>query len=175
MAYLNSFTANSPFSGRISTWYSIPLSRLHRTLQEPEIRIDDAALDSWNHDQLENAETLLTQAISETRNPSHHVLASRALVRARLRDCDAAVIDAEYSIKIQPSVIGYIAKGRATSRLSTFHSTHVSFLLLVKAIIIFMAGERDDAISRLDDLIATMPVESIYYVVQARAQRATTG
>ncbi|KAF8120480.1 hypothetical protein EV363DRAFT_1459149 [Boletus edulis] len=35
-----------------------------------------------------------------------------------------------------------------------FHSSHVTFLLLIKAIIVFMAGEHIDAISRLDDLIA---------------------
>ena len=32
-----------------------------------------------------------------------------------------------------------------------------------------MAGEHRDAISRVDDLIATMSLDSIYYVVQARA------
>ena len=37
-----------------------------------------------------------------------------------------------------------------------------------------MSGEYDDAISRLDDLIDTVPFISICYVVQARAQRATT-
>ena len=32
-----------------------------------------------------------------------------------------------------------------------------------------MAGERDDAISRVDDLIEMVPLDSILYVVQARA------
>ena len=32
-----------------------------------------------------------------------------------------------------------------------------------------MAGEHRDAISRADDLIATVPFNPIYYVVQARA------
>ena len=71
------------------------MSRLHPTFQEPVIQIDDAALDSWMHDQLENAEALLTAAIPESRNPIHHVLASRALIRARLRQWDAALVDAE--------------------------------------------------------------------------------
>jgi len=37
-----------------------------------------------------------------------------------------------------------------------------------------MAGEYDDAMSRVDDLIATLQLNSICYVVQAREQRATT-
>ena len=37
-----------------------------------------------------------------------------------------------------------------------------------------MAGDYDDAISRVDDLIATLHLNSICYVVQARGQRATT-
>ena len=71
------------------------MSRLHPTFQEPDIQIDDAALDSWKHDQLDNANALLTAAIPKSRNPINHVLASRALVRARLRHWDAALVDAE--------------------------------------------------------------------------------
>ena len=37
-----------------------------------------------------------------------------------------------------------------------------------------MAGEHDDAISRVDDVIAMVRDNSICYVVQARAQRANT-
>lgn len=70
-------------------------SRLHPTLQEPVIQIDAAALDSWRQDQLANADALLTAAIPDSQSPSHHVLASRALVRARLQQWDAALIDAE--------------------------------------------------------------------------------
>jgi WD40 repeat protein len=121
---------------------SMPLSRL----LHPNIRIDDAALHSWKHNQLANAEALLTPAIHKSRNPSHHALASRALVRARLRQWDAAIADATESIEIQPSVIGYIAKSVAlvgngekhkayrTCDIASvrFHSTHVTFLLLIK-------------------------------------------
>ena len=140
------------------------MSRLHPTLQEPDIQIDDAALDSWKHDQLENADALLTAAIPESRNPNHHLFANRALVRARLQQWDAALIDAEQvlialfshsltlmsiytkAIKIEPSVIGYIAKSVALIgngekhngyracdiAFERFHSSHVTFLLLVK-------------------------------------------
>ena len=138
------------------------MSRLHPTFQEPDIRIDDAALHSWQHNELANAESLLIAAIRESRNPSHHALASRALVRARLRHCDAAIVDATEvfaallshalslicveSIKIQPSIIGYIAKSIALVShgekhkayrtcdiaFERFHSTHGTFLLLIK-------------------------------------------
>ena len=140
------------------------MSRLHPTFQEPDIQIDDAALHSWKHDQLENADALLTAAIPDPRNPNHHLLASRALVRARLCHWDAALADAEEvlaalfshtltltsiytkAIEIQPSVIGYIAQSVALVgngerhkgyracdiAFERFHSSHVTFLLLVK-------------------------------------------
>jgi hypothetical protein len=143
------------------------LSHLHPTFQEPDIRIDDATLDSWQLDQLDNADALLTAAITESRNTHHHALASRALVRAHLRQWDAALVDAEQvlvalfshplsltsvytkAIKIQPSVIGYIAKAVALVSngerhkayracdiaFERFHSSHVTFLLLVKVCI----------------------------------------
>ena len=44
---------------------------------------------------------------------------------------------------------------------------------MAQAIIVFMTGEHDDAISRVDDLIDTVPFNSICYVVQARAECAT--
>ena len=141
------------------------MSSLHPTFREPDIQIDDAALHSWNHNQLADAEALLAAAIHESRNPSHHTLASRALVRARLREWDAAIADAIQvclallshapsliyieSIKIQSSVIGYIAKSVALVgngenhkaypacdiAFERFHSAHVTFLLLIKVCI----------------------------------------
>ncbi|KAF8123182.1 hypothetical protein EV363DRAFT_1587463 [Boletus edulis] len=166
---------------------STSLPRLHPTLQEPAIEIDDAVLESWKHNQLESTDTLLTTAIETSVNTSHHVFASRALVRARLRRWDAALEDAEKATKIQPSVIGLVAKSVAhvgkgerdkgirtcDIALEHFHTSHVTLLLLIKAIIVFMAGEHRDAISRVDDLIATVHFNSICYAVQARAQRAT--
>ena len=138
------------------------MSPLHPTLQEPDIRIDDTALHSWKHNQLANTETLLTTAINDSRNLTHDALASRALVRTRLRQWDGAIADATEvfvsllshalsliytkSIKFQPSAIGYIAKSVALVgkgekhkayracdiAFERFHSTHVTFLLLIK-------------------------------------------
>ena len=71
------------------------MSRLHPTLHEPDIQIGDAAFKSWMRDELANAEASLTVAIPTSLNYGHHVLASRALVRARLREWDAAIADAK--------------------------------------------------------------------------------
>ena len=146
---------------------------IHSTFQEPDIQIDDAALESWKHDQLENANSLLTTAIAESRNPTHHVLASRALVRARLRLWDAALVDADQvlvalsshtltltsvytkTIKVHPSIMGYIAKSVALvgngerdkgyqacdTAFDRFHSSHTTFLLVVK-VCIFEPGSQ---------------------------------
>ncbi|KAF8127952.1 hypothetical protein EV363DRAFT_1400840 [Boletus edulis] len=94
------------------------------------------------------------------------------------------------AIDIQPSIIAFMAKsvahvgngdkdkGYRTCDIAFehFHSSHVTFLHLIKAIIVFMAGEHIDAISRLDDLrvIATVRFNSVCYTVQACACRATT-
>ena len=141
------------------------MSPLHPTFQEPDIWIDGAALHCWKHNPLANAEVLLTAEIHGSRNPNHHALASRALVRERLRQWDAAIADATQvfvallshaltliyikSIKIQPSVIDHIAKSVALVgngekhkayracdiAFERFHSTHVTFLLLIKVCI----------------------------------------
>lgn len=71
-----------------------PFSHLQLILQEPDIRIDDVMLDSWKHDRLANAEALFAAPIYDSRNLSYNVLASRALVRARLHQWDAAIADA---------------------------------------------------------------------------------
>ena len=101
-------------------------SRLHSTLQD--IQIDDAVLDAWKNDQLEDGEALLTTAIHQHPHPSYHFLAARALVRARLKHWDEALVDVQMvllallshsltltpsrtkAIDTQPSIIAYIAK-----------------------------------------------------------------
>ena len=69
-------------------------SHFRLMFQEPEIHIDSAALHAWQHGQLTNAEALLTAAIPVSQDAAHHVLASRALVRARLQQWDTALVDA---------------------------------------------------------------------------------
>ncbi|KAF8139660.1 hypothetical protein EV363DRAFT_1497272 [Boletus edulis] len=135
--------------------------------------------------QLEEAEALLTEATLASQNPHHHVLASRAIVRARLRQWGAAIEDAKKPIEIQPSIGGYIAnsvafvgrgeKHKAYSsgvrhcvRTLSFHSRQFSpHQSVYLAVIVCMAGEHLDAISRVDDLIDTLHLNSTCYVVQA--------
>ena len=106
--------------------YLQSISQSHLTFQGPELDIGSAALNAWKHGQLVDAEVLLSRAI-----PTYHVLASRALVRARLGEWDAAIADAEEvhvvsfshawslipfpikSITIRRSLVGYVAKGVA--------------------------------------------------------------
>ncbi|KAF8555785.1 hypothetical protein OG21DRAFT_1460469 [Imleria badia] len=173
--------AKITFQGLSHITDSIQLSRLNHTFQEPDIQIDATALDLWEDDRLEDAEALMTAAITESQNPGHNVLVSRALVRARLQRWDTALVDAEKATEVQPSAAGYIAKGivlvgmgkrdkgyqACDIALKHFHSDHNTFILLAKAIIMFTAGEHGDAISRVDDLIATVHLNSICYVVEA--------
>ena len=65
------------------------------THKELDIRIENIALDEWRRGELIRAEALLTAAIPTSEDTTHHVLASRALVRARLRQWDAALVDAD--------------------------------------------------------------------------------
>ena len=132
--------------------------------QPPFIDIANAALDSWKQDRLADTETSLTGIITNSRNQSHHALANRALVRARLRHWDLAIEDAEKaslgslfhtltlnlnyykSIKLRPSINGYIAqslaligKGKKTDGCRVYdlafrhyHTIDVNLILLIK-------------------------------------------
>ncbi|KAF8548319.1 hypothetical protein OG21DRAFT_1489483 [Imleria badia] len=163
---------------RITNSTPLTTSLLLPTFQEPDIQIDNAALDSSTHDQLADAKPPLTETMTNTGHQTHHALANRALVRARLQQSEQAIDDAENPIKIRPSVNGYIAKSVALINrgkraegcraydLAFRHCdpTDVDLILLIKAVIVFMAGDHREAISRLDDLIATVQFNSICYV-----------
>ncbi|KAF8555626.1 hypothetical protein OG21DRAFT_1483764 [Imleria badia] len=164
----------------LSNQDSLPFCSLHPTFRELDIQINHSALDAWKHGHLEHSDELLTTAICQSQIPNHDLLAARALVRARLKHWDEALVDAITAIDIRPSIIAYIAKsvahvgkGERDTAYRTcdiafehFHSTHVT-LLLVKAIIVSLAGGLHDAISRMDDLIATVPFNSVFYTIQA--------
>ena len=156
IAYLNHFATQILLHDIRSFWLNIP------PFQEPDVQVSGAVLDSWKDDQLAITEALLTATISTSQSPN--LLAIRALVQARTRQWDAAIVDAEEvftallphtltltliytkSIKIQPSIIGYIAKsvalvGKGEKQegyrtwdiaYERFYSTHGSFLLLLK-------------------------------------------
>ncbi|KAF8552626.1 WD40 repeat-like protein [Imleria badia] len=147
----------------------------------PLIDITSIAFDSGKWDQLANSEASLTVTITKSRQKDHLAFANRALVRAHLQHWDLAIDDATKSINICPSIIGYIAKSVALIRKGEkaegcrvydlvfrhCHRNEVDFLLLIKAVVLFMAGEHEDAVLRVGDLIATVSLKSIYFVVQA--------
>ncbi|KAF8552627.1 hypothetical protein OG21DRAFT_1498291 [Imleria badia] len=147
----------------------------------PFIQISNAAFDSWKRDQLADTEASLTETITKSRHKNHLTFAIRALTRVQLRHSDLAIEDSGKSIKICSSVIGYISKsialigvGKEAECCRVYdlvfrhcHPNEVDFLLLIKAVVLFMAGEHVDAVSRVDDLIATVHFTSICYVVQA--------
>ncbi|KAF8548112.1 hypothetical protein OG21DRAFT_1607087 [Imleria badia] len=154
------------------------------SLSGPFIHVGGAVLDSWRQGRLVETETLLTEDI-DSENPSHRALAHRALIRTHLQQWNAANDDAAKSIKIQPSVIGLIAKSVALvgggKKQEGFracdlafkhcHSERVDILLAIKAVVVCLAGEYADAISRVGDLIATTHDNSIYHTLQARTPR----
>ena len=70
-----------------------PIFTTSQSLQELELGIDTGALNKWKRGQLADAEALLSVEIPKSEN-RHHALASRALVRARLGQWDAALADA---------------------------------------------------------------------------------
>ncbi|KAF8119879.1 hypothetical protein EV363DRAFT_1378598 [Boletus edulis] len=46
-------------------------------------------------------------------------------------------------------------------------STHMDTLLLIKAVVLFMSGKHDEAVSRIGDLIRIIKFNTVYYMVQA--------
>ncbi|KIK21199.1 hypothetical protein PISMIDRAFT_562737 [Pisolithus microcarpus 441] len=78
-------------------------------LRLPLIQLSDEALELWIRDDLMNTDMLLSKGITSASSPSHHVLANRALLRARLKRLEFATADAKESLQVRPSPIGYIA------------------------------------------------------------------
>ena len=66
--------------------------------------MDDAILDLWKRNHLENTEESLSASINLSQNPSHHLLAGRALVRTRLQRWDAALLNAEMVFSVRSLV-----------------------------------------------------------------------
>ncbi|KAG2335861.1 hypothetical protein BDR05DRAFT_205965 [Suillus weaverae] len=121
---------------------------------------------------LSTAEELLTQDINTDVN-NHTSYAHRSFVRARISDWDRALQDAIKSISIQPSLTGYISKGitlcgkglvrdvRAAFDVASMYTNEdsetIHFLLLIKAIALFNAGQHDEALLLLKELAAGCP------------------
>ncbi|KAG1789554.1 uncharacterized protein HD556DRAFT_778316 [Suillus plorans] len=121
---------------------------------------------------LSTAEELLTQDINIDEN-NHTSYAHRSFVMARKHNWDHAVQDAITSISIQPSLIGFISKGialcgkgrildaRAAFDVASMYTDQdpdtIHFLLLIKAIALFNAGQHDEASLLLKELAAGCP------------------
>ena len=77
-------------------------SQHHLVFQDPELGIDSAALNARTRDEFTNADALLSATIlTASENGIHHLLASRALVRVRLGEWDAALDDAQ-EVRVTP-------------------------------------------------------------------------
>ncbi|KAI6144211.1 hypothetical protein BKA82DRAFT_2383267 [Pisolithus tinctorius] len=109
---------------------------------------------------------LLSAEIAGFSNPSHYLLANRALIRVRLKHLALAVKDVEESLRVQSSSIGHVAmavallgqgdrEGALCAFDLAFHDCELHdnrFLLLLKFILVFESGNQEEAIMRVEYL-----------------------
>ncbi|KAI6095807.1 hypothetical protein F5141DRAFT_1221421 [Pisolithus sp. B1] len=155
--------------------------------QFPLVRVSVEAFKSWTQGNPTNTETLLSEEITSTSSPNYHyLLASRALVRARLKHVAHAIQDAMESLRVQPSPIGYIAmavsllgqgdrEGGLCAFDLAFHDCELHdnrLLLLLKSILVFEFGNQAVAITRVEHLTRASDVnddDAIYLYTQVLA------
>ncbi|KAG2354272.1 hypothetical protein BDR07DRAFT_621276 [Suillus spraguei] len=129
---------------------------------------------------LSTAEKLLTQE-TEADARNHISYANRSLVMARKVDWDRALQNAVKSLSIQPSLIGYIAKGNALCGKQHVRDARTAFdltftfvngdqrttllLFLIKAIALFNANEHEEAMMRVKELVAGSSVDPVACLV----------
>jgi tetratricopeptide (TPR) repeat protein len=121
---------------------------------------------------LSTAEELLTKEIQASGVNNHQSYANRSFVMARKYDWDHALEDALQSVSLHPSLTGYISKGialcgknhlqdaiRAFDLASVFTNSdsETTLLLLIKAVALFNANQHEDAILRVQELVAIYP------------------
>ncbi|KAI5988634.1 hypothetical protein EDC04DRAFT_1430947 [Pisolithus marmoratus] len=129
----------------------------------------------------------LSEEIVSASSPRHYLLANRALVRTRLKHLALAMEDVKKSLQIQPSPIGYVAiavvllfQGDREGALCTFNLAFhdcvlhdISFLLLLKSILVFESGNEQEAITRIEHLVTRAngdnDDEATYLCTQARS------
>ncbi|KAF8547809.1 WD40 repeat-like protein [Imleria badia] len=149
------------------------------TSDTPLLRISEDLFKPWMQQDWTNAEIVLTEEITSSSSSNRwDALANRALIRARLQRWREAYDDAEESLTIQLTVVGHIAKAislvgkgkkeAATRRIDLVfcdcdpEECESEFLLLIKAILLFEAGKRDEAILRVQDLISRVDNDVAY-------------
>ncbi|KAI6015351.1 hypothetical protein F5J12DRAFT_527514 [Pisolithus orientalis] len=142
----------------------LPLEYFEDSL--PLVRMSGKILKSWTQNDPTNTEVLLSEELTSASSPSPYVLANRALIRARLKHLAPAIGDAKESLQVRPSPIGHIAmavallnQGDRDGALWTFdfafqdcELSDISFLLLLKSILVFECGNQGEAITRIEYL-----------------------
>ncbi|KAI6047019.1 hypothetical protein EDC04DRAFT_954766 [Pisolithus marmoratus] len=137
-----------------------------RVSQLPLVQVNGETLISWTRDDPTRTEMLLSEEIATASSPSHYLLANRALIRARLKQLALATEDAEQSLQVQPSPIGYIAMAVILLSLGdregalcrfdlAFHDCELHdnrFILLLRSILVFESGNQEEAITRVEHL-----------------------
>ncbi|KAG2071022.1 WD40 repeat-like protein [Suillus decipiens] len=125
---------------------------------------------------LRTAQEVLNREIDADAN-NYTSYANRAFVLARDSNWDRALHDAIKSVRIQPSFAGHIAKGislcgkrqvRAArtsfdlaSAFTNGDSKTTRFLYLIKTIVLFNVGEHEEAILRVEELVASPNVDTL--------------
>ncbi|KAG9309666.1 WD40-repeat-containing domain protein [Chiua virens] len=134
----------------------------------PLMQVTETVMKSWVLGMPAETESILSEEIAGCSKPSHYAYATRALMRAHLREWKTAIEDAEMSLKIKLSPIGQIARsvalagnGKQEVALDDFDLAFRDcdlgdnkLLLAIKSILVFTCSKREQAISRLRSLIA---------------------
>ncbi|KAF8555608.1 hypothetical protein OG21DRAFT_1483747 [Imleria badia] len=162
------------------------LGALERKVAEDEQRLSLGIGDfkQWMCESSVGADTLISvpdRAASS--NDNHHILAHNALLKVRLENWSSAYDDAKKSIISRPSAMAFIVMALAQIRngdeleksmrrfdlaFANCNPKESKLLLLIKAIILFVAQKCDAAIWRIHDLraISLTDHETLYYCSQ---------
>ncbi|KAG2339985.1 WD40 repeat-like protein [Suillus weaverae] len=164
---------------KISEW-AVPKDALPKDVPKSKAQSSDSkiltittsARNALIFGELSTAENILTQEIKAHPN-DYTSYATRSFVMSRKLNWDRALQDANESIRINRSLTGYIAKGIAlygkrqfrdamkvfdlafTSTDGVSRTAHLLFL--IKAVALFNANKREEAMLRVQELVADFP------------------
>ncbi|KAG6379430.1 hypothetical protein JVT61DRAFT_11900 [Boletus reticuloceps] len=161
---------------------------LDPTTRLPLMSVSDAAFKPWLQHTLPQAVWMLSKDMEgsdyhDPYDPIHHAIANYALVQACIGSWHMAVQHADRSLAMQPSAIGHIAKARGLlgqgQQELAFEAFDLAFrdckadetrfLLLIKAIFMFISEKREYAIARVNDLITVADDSEKYDYLQVLA------
>ncbi|KAH0839335.1 hypothetical protein J3R83DRAFT_17 [Lanmaoa asiatica] len=147
------------------------LDALKREVAEDKLKLSLGIGDfkQWMRQNSVNVDSLISDPDPSTSlSDIHHVYAHNALVNVRSKARSSAYANARKSIEARPSAMGYIAKalaqigmGEPEKAVQVFdlvfancNPDESNVLLLIKAVVLFVARNYDTAISRIHDLMA---------------------